>query len=121
MNKIKIILALADALQQATIVGHPAEVVKQLRAFMDAPPAPGDLVVVDYPLAADHTRVGEVVSVSNRGNFYDRVIEILVLDPPCGNDECVNQGCVHRYRWSNTTFIRVPTSREQLRRYMARR
>ena len=115
-EKTTAIIMLAEALQSATCVGNPAPLVEQLRDWMLAAPRPGDLVV--EMSTARHgpkaKRVGVVVKVWRHKSPYARVTEILLLDPPCGKAHCKNQACIHRWRWSDATFVRVPATPLQL-------
>lgn len=114
-EKTTAIIVLAEALQAATLVGDPAPRVARLRDWMRAPPQVGDLVVEMSTAhrGPDPSRVGVVLSISRHRSAYARVTEILVLDPPCGKTRCRNQKCIHRRRWSNATFVRVPATAAQ--------
>ena len=115
-EKTTVILVLAEALQAATLVGDPAPRVAALRDWMDAPLRVGDLVVETSTArrGPDPRRVGVVLKISRHRSAYERVTEILMLDPPCGKTSCRNQKCIHRQRWSNASFVRVPATDEQL-------
>lgn len=115
-EKTTAIIVLAEALQAATLVGQPAPIVKRLGAWMNASPQVGDLVV---EMSTKHRgpspdRVGTVNEVRESKRHNDTIVEILVVDPPCGNDACTDQKCIHRPRWSNATFVRVPATPAQL-------
>lgn len=110
------IIILAEALQAATNVGEPAPRVARLRDWMRAPLQIGDLVV---EMSTAHrgprsSRVGVVLKISQHQSAYERVTEILMLDPPCGKMSCMDQECIHRQCWSDATFIRVPATTAQL-------
>ncbi len=110
------ILLLAEALQAATLVGDPAPLVAQLRDWMCSQPRVGDLVV---EMSTKHrgpnpARVRVVVKISRHRSAYERVTEILLLDPPCGKRSCRNQKCIHRQCWHNATCVRVPATALQL-------
>ena len=115
-EKTTVIIVLAEALQAATHVGDPAPLVARLRDWMDAPLKVGDLVVETSTShrGQDPSRVGVVLRISRHRSVYARVTEILVLDPPCGKTSCKNQKCIHRRRWSDAEFVRVPATAEQL-------
>lgn len=110
------LIVLAEALQAATSVGKGPPRVERLRDWLRSPPQLGDLVV--EMSTARHgprsSRVGVVLKISRHQSEYDRVTEILLLDPPCGKMRCRDQACIHRQCWSNATFIRVPATPEQL-------
>lgn len=115
-EKTTAIIILAEALQAATLVGDPAPVVRRLRQWMDAPPQVGDLVV---EMSTRHRgpnpqRVGTVNEVRHSRRHNDTIVEILVVDPPCGDTACTDRKCIHRPRWSNATFVRIPATPEQL-------
>jgi hypothetical protein len=115
-EKSTIIIVLAEALQAATLVGDPAPRVARLRDWMCAPLEIGDLVVEmsTKRRGPNLSRVGVVLKISKHRSPYERVTEILVLDPPCGKTNCRNQKCIHRQCWSNASFIRVPATTMQL-------
>jgi hypothetical protein len=116
VEKTTAIIMLAEALQAATLVGDPAPLVVRLQDWMHAPPRVGDLVVETSTKhrGPDPSRAGVVLRISRHRSAYARVTEILVLDPPCGKMRCRNQKCIHRRRWGNATFIRVPATAAQL-------
>lgn len=121
VEKTTAILVLAEALQAATLVGDPAPRVASLRDWMDAPLRIGDLVVeMSSSRGNALSRVGVVLKISRHRSAYERVTEILVLDPPCGKTSCKNQKCIHRQRWSDATFIRVPATAAQLAEALGR-
>lgn len=115
-QKTTAIILLAEALQAATLVGDPAPVVQRLRQWMDAPPQVGDLVVEmsTRPHGPNPQRVGTVNEVRRSRRHNDTIVEILVVDPPCGNTQCTDRKCIHRPRWSNATFVRIPATPAQL-------
>jgi hypothetical protein len=121
-EKTTTIIVLVEALQAATLVGAPAPLVARLRDWMRSPWRVGDLVV--EMSTARHgpnpSRVGVVLKISRHRSAYARVTEILVLDPPCGKTRCENQECIHRRRWSNAEFVRVPATAEQLAEALGR-
>ena len=86
-EKTTAILVLAEALRAATLVGDPAPLVARLGDWMHAPPRVGDLVVETSTghRGPDPSRVGVVLRISRHQSAYERVTEILVLDPPCGS------------------------------------
>lgn len=115
-EKTTAIIVLAEALRAATLVGRPAPIVKRLGEWMNASPQVGDLVV---EMSTKHRgpspdRVGTVNEVREGTDRYDEIVEILVIDPPCGNDKCTERKCIHRPRWSNATFVRIPVTPAQL-------
>ncbi len=121
-EKTTAIIVLAEALQAATLVGDPAPVVKRLRQWMDAPPQIGDLVV---EMSTRHhgpspRRVGTVSDVRHSRRHDDTIVEILVVDPPCGADACTDPKCIHRPRWHNASFVRVPATPDQLAEALGR-
>jgi hypothetical protein len=122
-EKTTVILVLAEALQAATLVGDPAPLVARLRDWMLAPLQVGDLVIETSTKhrGPDLSRVGVVLRISRHRSAYERVTEILVLDPPCGKTICKNQKCIHRRRWSNATFVRVPATAAQLAEALGRK
>lgn len=109
-DKTKALIAIAEALNDATLVGHPAPIVAKLRRWMDQTPNVRDLVL---EMSTKHrglvpSRIGIVEDVSG-----DQVT-VGVLDPPCGDEsECRDLTCIHRYNWTNASFIRLPLSRDQ--------
>ena len=115
-EKTAAIIVLAEALQAATLVGNPAPLVARLGDWMHGPLRVGDLVVETSTAlrGPDPSRVGVVLKISRHRSAYARVTEILVLDPPCGKTRCENQKCIHRRRWSDATFVRVPATAAQL-------
>jgi hypothetical protein len=115
-DKTTAIIVLAEALQATTHVGSPAPRVERLRNWMKAPLQTDDLVVEMSTAhrGPDPSRVGSVLRISRHRSPYDRVTEILLLDPPCGKEHCEDQACIHRQRWSNATFVRVPATGGQL-------
>ena len=122
-EKTTAIIVLAEALQAATLVGDPAPLVARLRDWMRAPLRAGDLVVETSTAhrGPDPSRVGIVLKISRHRSAYARVTEILVLDPPCGKTRCENQKCIHRRRWSDATFVRVPATATQLAEALGRK
>lgn len=115
-EKTMTILVLAEALQAAALVGDPAPRVARLWDWMSAPLRVGDLVVETSTghRGPDPSRVGVVLNISRHRSPYERVTEILLLDPPCGKTRCRNQKCIHRRRWNNAAFVRVPATPAQL-------
>jgi len=115
-EKTMIILVLAEALRAAALVGDPAPQVARLWDWMSAPLRVGDLVVETSTghRGPDPSRVGVVLKISRHRSPYERVTEILLLDPPCGKTRCRNQKCIHRRRWNNAAFVRVPATAAQL-------
>ena len=115
-EKTMIILVLAEALRAAALVGDPAPQVARLWDWMSAPLRVGDLVVETSTghRGPDPSRVGVVLKISRHRSPYERVTEILLLDPPCGKTRCRNQKCIHRRRWNNAAFVRVPETAAQL-------
>jgi hypothetical protein len=81
---------------------------------MHSPPQIGDLVVEMSTRGPNLARAGIVLKISRHRSAYARVTEILMLDPPCGKTHCRKRKCIHRHRWSNATFVRVPATAEQL-------
>lgn len=122
-EKTTALIVLAEALQAATCVGTPAPLVTRLQDWMSAPLQVGDLVVETSTShrGPDPSRVGVVLRISRHRSPYERVTEILVLDPPCGRMRCRNQKCIHRRRWSNARFIRVPATAKQLAEALGRK
>jgi hypothetical protein len=122
-EKTTAIILLAEALQAATLVGNPAPIVVRLRQWMDAPPEVGDLVVEmsTRHRGPSNQRVGTVNDVRHSRRHHDTIVEILVVDPPCGNDACTDRMCIHRPRWSNATFVRIPATPAQLDQALERR
>lgn len=122
-EKTTAILVLVEALEAATLVGAPAPQVVRLRDWMRAPLRIGDLVVETSTRhrGPDSSRVGVVLRISRHQSAYSRVTEILILDPPCGKTSCRNQKCIHRRRWNNATFVRVPVTDEQLAEALGRK
>lgn len=116
-DKTTAIIVLAEALSTATLVGQPAPIVRRLREWMAAEPQTGDIVVemsTKYR-GPKRERVGAVVTVTKGRDHYETVTEILMLDAPCAaGNECRDVACIHRQRWSNANFIRVPATRAQL-------
>jgi hypothetical protein len=115
-EKTTAIIVLAEALQSMTLVGNPAPVVQRLLAWMDAPLQLGDLVV---EMSTKHSgpsaqRVGMVNEIRHSRRHHDTIVEILVVDPPCGDTACVDRKCIHRPRWTNASFVRIPITPEQL-------
>jgi hypothetical protein len=121
-EKTMALIVLAEALQAATLVGDPAPLVARLQDWMHAPLRAGDFGVEmsTKHRGPDLSRAGIVLKVSRHRSAYERVTEILVLDPPCGKTSCRNQKCIHRRRWSNATFVRVPATAEQLAEALGR-
>lgn len=121
-EKTTAIIMLAESLQAATLVGDPAPVVQRLRQWMDAPPQVGDLVVEmsTRHRGPNHQRVGTVNEVRHSRRHNDTIVEILVVDPPCGDTACTDRKCIHRPRWSNATFVRIPATPEQLAEALGR-
>ena len=121
-EKTTAIVVLAEALQTATLVSDSAPRVARLRDWMQASPQIGDLVV---EMSTAHrgpnpSRVGVVLKISRHRSAYERVTEILMLDPPCGKTRCENQECIHRWCWSDATFVRVPATAQQLAEALGR-
>lgn len=114
-EKTGAIIALAEALHTATLVARPAPIVRHMRQWMDATPEVGDLVLEMSRRyrSADRQRVGTVVEVSD-DPLGGQIVEVLLSDPPCGNATCADAKCIHRLRWSNALFIRIPTFEIQL-------
>lgn len=142
-EKTAAIIALADALRTAVNVGNPAPIVQRLSAWMDGPLRPGDLVVETSTMHRGGTaRCGILLKVDDRMACYheaedadlerctscpddercrERYTWIEVLDLPCGNhDSCANRRCIHRHRWHNASFVRVPATAEQLAEALGR-
>jgi hypothetical protein len=121
-EKTTAILVLTEALEAATLIKDPAPLVERLRDWMDASPRTGDLVVETSTAhrGLNLRRVGVVLKISRHRSPYDRVTEILLLDPPCGNMSCKDLSCIHRLRWSNATFVRVPSTAKQLTEALGR-
>jgi hypothetical protein len=122
-DKTIAIIVLAEALLDATLVGDPAPQVARLGDWMTASPQIGDLVV---EMSTKHRgpsihRVGVVLEISQHKSAYARVTEILLLDPPCGSKSCNNQECIHRRRWSNATFVRLPATAARLAEALGRK
>lgn len=122
-EKTTALLVLAEALRAPTLVGDPAPLVASPRDWMHTPPWIGDLVIEMSTKhhGPDPSRVGGVLRISRHRSAYERVMEILVLDPPCGQTRCTNQKCIHRRRWSDATFIRVPATTAQLAEALGRK
>lgn len=136
-EKTAAIIALADALRTAVTVGNAAPIVQRMRAWMDGSLRPGDLVVETSTMHRGGTaRCGIFLKVEDRmachhevenadlerctscpddARCHERYTWIEVLDPPCGNhDICANRRCIHRHRWHNASFVRVPATAGQI-------
>lgn len=115
-EKTTAIIVLAEALYSATLVGDPAPIIQRLRAWMDAPPQIGNFVV---EMSTKHRgpsaqRVGTVNEIRHSRRHNDTIVEILMVDAPCGNNDCSDRKCIHRPRWSNASFVRIPATPAEL-------
>lgn len=121
-EKTTALLVLTEALCAATSIADPPPLVARLQSWMHAPPHRGDLVVETSTQhrGLDPRRVGVVRTISRHRSPYRRVTEILLLDPPCGKEHCQNPRCIHRMRWNDATFVRVPATAEQLAKALGR-
>jgi hypothetical protein len=51
---------------------------------------------------------------THRHRHRDLCTWIRVLEPSCGKDQCDDSACIHRLRWSNASFVRLPATQQQL-------
>lgn len=133
-----IIAVLADALTDCVFVGKPAPLVQRLLDWMRQPLQPGDLVVEQSTRRRPPStaRVGIVLKTEDRKlcrhELDDPNLEscagcppderhrelftwIEILNPPCGNStSCADLRCVHRHRWFNANFLRIPMTTRDL-------
>lgn len=139
IDKTLALLALGEALYRGVVcVGTKAPICRRLSDWMKAPLKVGDLAFEVTTWGPRPERIGLVSSAEEllslcaheradprvtrcgRCTDEDRQVGELyttleVIDPPCGSVECENPGCIHRHRWHNASFARIPRNQAQLR------
>jgi hypothetical protein len=125
-EKTTALIVLADLLENTITVGNPAPRVSRIATWMRAEPEAGDLIVEMSTRfrGQDHNRIGIFERYETRLVCYHETADVNLTCGSCSDEErcqdrftwiqCLDPGAVHRHRWHNCKFLRLPTTGQQL-------